>query len=579
MPGLLRARVATAAIALSVMVAGCSNWPTRGNTGASPSKGKTTVCASTGPPVSLGRRGRESEPALFTSDGSQLVFTASGFSHGGLEFSKVGSTRVSVGNPNRRPVHNRATGVTTNVSHEFSITEGQVTAQTLPAGRYWLVNSNGVEMTVRSCPAWGVALLLPSGQRSSSTVNGNPLARAPMNVSVGDLLRLEVKPFRPGSPVHLRLDSQRKDLGSVTADSNGRAQTTVTVPDLSPGVHQLELRGVGVRGAQVTRQVRLRLAGRPSGGYTTYLCCFRPRPATVTADTMAVSVGPVGRRVDVGNFPVDPDGGALVRIPNLDRLMSDGYLFIQGKSSVTGEVVEESLMPIPTVPSLWAASRAANAISVTGARFAADGVVHSEGGIRVSGAGYDLSGGVEAAAKLQIADGPNTPVPLNYKAGGGSPAVPKMGRYRPGGTASRSGVPYTAVSMSDCVKGQWTPRAGMVLTGVVYVPCGLTLTATGTYGATFAAEGPITVSSNKTTVGQSLPAGEGQPSLVTAATGAAGILITGADITLLGQALAPTGQVHVSGARVALGCGVVASTITVSGADSSARINSSCLSS
>jgi len=117
------------------------------------------------------------------------------------------------------------------------------------------------------------------------------------------------------------------------------------------------------------------------------------------------------------------------------------------------------------------------------------------------------------------------------------------------------------------------------MTGVVYVPCALTLTGPGTYGATFAAEGPITVSGSKATVGQPLPAAAGQPSLVTAATGADRIRVTGADITLLGQTLAPAGQVQVSGARVALGCGVVASRITVSGADSAARMSARCLTS
>jgi hypothetical protein len=192
-----------------------------------------------------------------------------------------------------------------------------------------------------------------------------------------------------------------------------------------------------------------------------------------------------------------------------------------------------------------------------------------------------LTGGVEYGTVLDSAGGQKTitPAAVLMRTGQGGPEVPQMDQYRPGGTVSRSGAQYIAVSKDDCVNGGWTPPAGMVLTGVVYVPCALTLSGSGTFGATFAVEGPITVSSNKATVGQALPAGAGQPPLVTAAFGADGIRVTGADVTLAGQALAPAGQVRVTGARVILGCGVVASSITVAGADSMARMGARYLAS
>lgn len=285
--------------------------------------------------------------------------------------------------------------------------------------------------------------------------------------------------------------------------------------------------------------------------------------------------------INIGDFPTDPAGGVLVRIPTVDRLRNTAPLLIEGTSSVTGKIVRKLVNPIPTAPSLWATSTAADAISVTGARFTADGRVHSEGGILVRGAGHVLTGGVEYGTVLDSAGGPNTitPAAVLMRTGKGGPEVPQMDQYRPGGAVSRSGAPYIAVSKGDCVNGGWVPPAGMVLTGVVYVPCALTLSGSGTFGATFAAEGPITVSGNKAPVGQALPAGAGQPSLVTAASGDDGIRVTGADVTLVGQALAPAGQVQVSGARVALVCGVVASSITVAGADSAARMSAQCLAS
>lgn len=173
MPGLLRGRAATAAIVLAVVVAACGDSPTPGSTGASGSKSNGSRCAATGPPISLGILSVDGEPALFTSDGSELVFAADGFSHGGVLDPKVGSTAVYVGNPDRMPLYVPASGHVTNVTHEFGIGEGQETSQILPAGRYWLVNSNFVHVTVRSCPPGGVTLL-PTGRKSPSQTGQTP---------------------------------------------------------------------------------------------------------------------------------------------------------------------------------------------------------------------------------------------------------------------------------------------------------------------------------------------------------------------------------------------------------------------
>lgn len=173
MPGLLRGGAATAAIVLAVVVAACGYSPSPGSTGASGSKSTGTRCTATGPPISLGILSVDGEPALFTSDGSELVFAADGFSHGGVLDPKVGSTAVYVGSPDRMPVDVPASGHVTNVTHEFGINEGQETIQILPAGRYWLVTSNGVHVTVRSCPPGGVTLL-PTGRKSPSQTGQTP---------------------------------------------------------------------------------------------------------------------------------------------------------------------------------------------------------------------------------------------------------------------------------------------------------------------------------------------------------------------------------------------------------------------
>jgi hypothetical protein len=155
MPGLLRVRVAAAVIVLAVVVAACGS-PKLDTVDAARSKSVASRCPSLGASISLGSPSGGDELALFTVDGSELVFAADGFSHGGVIDFGVGSTAVYVGNPDRMPVYVQASGSYTNVTHEFSIREGEVTSQTLPAGRYWMVASNFVDVTVRSCLPGGV---------------------------------------------------------------------------------------------------------------------------------------------------------------------------------------------------------------------------------------------------------------------------------------------------------------------------------------------------------------------------------------------------------------------------------------
>ncbi len=104
---------------------------------------------------------------------SELVFAADGFSYGGVLDLKVGSTAVYVGNPDRMPVYVPASGHVTNVTHEFGIDEGQETIQILPAGRYWLVTSNGVHVDGAVLPSRGVTLL-PTGRKSPSPTGQTP---------------------------------------------------------------------------------------------------------------------------------------------------------------------------------------------------------------------------------------------------------------------------------------------------------------------------------------------------------------------------------------------------------------------
>jgi hypothetical protein len=134
----------------------------------------------------LGYTSRDQEPPLFRTDGSELLLSADGFSHGGVLDPEVGITEVYVGNPNRLPVYNQKTGVVSNVTHSFHIIESQVVSQTLPAGQYWLVSSNGNRVFVRSCLPGGVTRILADrvkrsrpGQTPSTSPGGADTAAVP----------------------------------------------------------------------------------------------------------------------------------------------------------------------------------------------------------------------------------------------------------------------------------------------------------------------------------------------------------------------------------------------------------------
>ncbi|WP_344944957.1 hypothetical protein [Terrabacter ginsenosidimutans] len=138
---------------------------------------------------------------------------------------------------------------------------------------------------------------------------------------------------------------------------------------------------------------------------------------------------------------------------------------------------------------------------------------------------------------------------------------------------SRSAA-YVAIPSSSCVDGTWTPTNASTVTGIVYVPCAVNLTKAGRYDATIAAEGLITVTARGITVGP----GSAQRGAVALVGGAPGTSVTlvGADTTVLGQVVG-SAAVRATGARTAMSCGAVGSSIYIGGADSSATLGTWCV--
>jgi len=410
---------------------------------------------------------------------------------------------------------------------------------------------------------------------SLGTVNGQPFGNSPILVAAKQALDLVVNGFQSLSRVHLQLFSTPADLGDVTTDKDGVVRTSVTLPTLNPGVHVLELDGEGADGVQITRQIVLRISGRPTVEYATYLCCFDPEPAQIPAGAPQEAVTVTLSGIDLGTYAPDEDGGVLVNVPSVDRLTDPSALVLEAKSNLTGKVVRETINPIPSAPSLWALSSDDTALSIAGSGFAATGRVHSEGGITIRGSKAVLSGGVEYVSKYdtQGSGAQVNPAAAKVARGQGSPPIPDIADYRPSGSIARSGVTYRAISPSACTNGVWTPGVSDNLTGVVYVPCSVRLVTGRTYAATIAAEGTIQISGSGTIVGPTTP---GAPSLISGASAAA-ITISGPGIILRGTAYAANGTFRANTSNLIMQCGVIASFISVQGSGSSAPMSGRCL--
>ena len=388
------------------------------------------------------------------------------------------------------------------------------------------------------------------------------------------LLRIIVGHFRPNSTVTLTMYSEPKPLGTVTADASGQVDTTIRVPDLSPGVHRLVLSGQGDGGVQRQQELLVKVPGRPTGSYTTYLTGFETRPVTPVADNPIETVRVTVNGTSLGTFEVDAFGGVLVSVPSVDLLQS-GTVTISATSDKTGKVVTDRVQPVPTRPALWAIGTSQDAVTVKASRFSTNGLVHSEGGVVVAGSSSRLGGGVEYASTLSVLGSGNQlqPAATKVSAGQGSPRPVTVADYRPGGRLAKS-AGYTAVPAGACVNGTWTPASAASVTGTVYVPCAVDLTKAGRYAATIAAEGRITVTASGITVGPG-PGLRGAVALVSGADGTS-VNLVGADTTVLGQTVGAA-AVRANGARTALSCGAVGSSVYIGGADSSATLKTWCL--
>ncbi|MEV4706448.1 hypothetical protein [Actinoplanes sp. NPDC049316] len=404
---------------------------------------------------------------------------------------------------------------------------------------------------------------------TADSVNGQAVGNAPIPAAPGTRLKVTVGGYAPNSTVDLSLHSTRIDLGHAIADADGVVHTTVDLPAAEAGVHTLTISGNSGGGASLAKRVRVTYPGQPQvgGSYGTYLTGFQ---AATTKEKVDIIYG--GEVVTT--LTPDEDGGVYVELPVI-KPDASGNVTITARSALTGKSTSTTIRPTPAAVGLWASGTTADALTLNGAGIAVTGPVHSNGGITVTGSGTTVSRGAEYATTLSVR-GAGSSVPDAHRVDRGDPpAAATVDAYRPGGPAARD-AGYHAIPASACKQNRWTVRGDDVPSGVVYVPCAVTINGSGRVSAVIVAEGPITAAGASLILG---PDRASSPALLSAASGPAAIQVSGAGVQIRGTVQALDGEVAVTGAQSVLRCGVTAKSIRISGAKARVEVDDACFAS
>ena len=167
---------------------------------------------------------------------------------------------------------------------------------------------------------------------------------------LGTPLDLEANGFGANAPIQITWYSAPVDLGTVVADENGTVRTTIEPPaGAAPGVHRVQLSGVGADGAQLVKEIRVRVPGEPEPGadYGVYLCCFLP---SVGGDGVeeVVDVSYLGATFQA--YP-DAQGGILLEVPVPGA--GAPAATIRAVSRLTGQVVTQVVTEPSATVSEW----------------------------------------------------------------------------------------------------------------------------------------------------------------------------------------------------------------------------------
>lgn len=107
-------------------------------------------------------------------------------------------------------------------------------------------------------------LLLTAAPASAQDpyADDDTIAVSDATVTPGQPITLSAKTFMPGTTVTFTMFSAPVVLGTATADANGVATITVTIPaNTTPGTHRIEASGTGIDGQPLTVVTTIQVAG------------------------------------------------------------------------------------------------------------------------------------------------------------------------------------------------------------------------------------------------------------------------------------------------------------------------------
>jgi hypothetical protein len=382
--------------------------------------------------------------------------------------------------------------------------------------------------------------------------NGSPLTRmSPIVVTPGSRVPVQFNGFDGGSRVTVTYRSDPISGPSLTADAAGEISDVITIPaELPPGIHRVVFDGTS-HGTPRSIEVLIKVEGRPVGGttYAAYLEGFTP------GEHVRVVYGDL----EWATMTANQDGGIVVDVPLPDPAVPLSVT-ISATGLGSGAARADTITPQPSSAAIWATGET-GAVSIAG-NVTATGLVHSEGGITLTGSSTLQAGGEYGTTLTVQGNARLTPPAVKLTLADTAPVQLNAAAWRPGGGA-QTAPSYRQIPTSACRQGSWTLSAAEIAgAAVVYVPCAVQITGPATtITATIVSEKTITVSGAAKTFS---PA-NGAPALVSlAAAGATGLSVRGAGHRFAGPVLA-AGAVDVAGGGSTFECGVYADAVTATG--------------
>jgi hypothetical protein len=229
------------------------------------------------------------------------------------------------------------------------------------------------------------------------------------------------------------------------------------------------------------------------------------------------------------------------------------------------------LVPLPVsgqesvLPAVFAGNPSDSlAVSWSGSNGSVIGLTHSNAGIRFTGSGNSLTGGVGYVTSFQNLGANNSfdPAPAQT-AQQPFPMSVEVASFQPGGSkADAAGVDFHDMSNLCSQQGTFTISAPSLAAGLYWVPCKITISASNlTATVTIVSTGQVTLSGS----GHNLTPFVDNLAFYTTSTSSSAVTISGSNSTYQGAIVAPQGRIRVTGGNDIFDCGLLAHRILISG--------------